>query len=341
MKMRRLFTFVLISSLCLTSMSNAHSSPNPSTIKLTVHYQRVAADYSGWELWLWRNSNSGTDSDVNPAGVKFTGDDEFGKIVTLDINNMDKFDNIGIVVRKGAWLAKDIENDRFISQFNADGTAEIWLRQGDPVIYYSKPSPSATNPSASAQPGTNSELLFKFNPSWDSTVVGSKIIGIKSPVSGSITMVIGFPNKIKTTESCADLKIFVAPVDLTEKGKPASDFTKKYANLVLEIWSFSGLKLAAVDSRGSNSFWAPSVVTQIPLKICDTERKIGTSSNYMMRFTAGIPYISSGELKKFDETLTVEYESTVKKTTITCAKGKLIKKVTAVKPVCPAGYKKK
>jgi len=30
-----------------------------------------------------------------------------------------------------------------------------------------------------------------------------------------------------------------------------------------------------------------------------------------------------------------------KKTTITCVKGKLTKKVTAVKPICPAGYKKK
>jgi len=29
------------------------------------------------------------------------------------------------------------------------------------------------------------------------------------------------------------------------------------------------------------------------------------------------------------------------KTTITCIKGKLIKKVTAVKPSCPTGYKKK
>ena len=29
------------------------------------------------------------------------------------------------------------------------------------------------------------------------------------------------------------------------------------------------------------------------------------------------------------------------KMVITCVKGKLIKKVTAVKPVCPAGYKKK
>jgi len=30
-----------------------------------------------------------------------------------------------------------------------------------------------------------------------------------------------------------------------------------------------------------------------------------------------------------------------KKTTITCVKGKLTKKVTAVKPICPSGYKKK
>ena len=31
----------------------------------------------------------------------------------------------------------------------------------------------------------------------------------------------------------------------------------------------------------------------------------------------------------------------LKKTTITCLKGKLVKKVTALKPVCPKGYTKK
>jgi hypothetical protein len=36
-----------------------------------------------------------------------------------------------------------------------------------------------------------------------------------------------------------------------------------------------------------------------------------------------------------------EKASLVKKTTITCSKGKLIKKVTGVKPTCPVGYKKK
>jgi hypothetical protein len=33
--------------------------------------------------------------------------------------------------------------------------------------------------------------------------------------------------------------------------------------------------------------------------------------------------------------------TTAKKTTITCVKGKTTKKVTAVKPKCPSGYKKK
>ena len=33
--------------------------------------------------------------------------------------------------------------------------------------------------------------------------------------------------------------------------------------------------------------------------------------------------------------------ASIKKTTIICVKGKLTKKVTAVKPVCPKGYKKK
>jgi hypothetical protein len=38
---------------------------------------------------------------------------------------------------------------------------------------------------------------------------------------------------------------------------------------------------------------------------------------------------------------TTPQNSSAKKSTITCVKGKLTKKVTAVKPKCPVGYKKK
>ncbi|MEY4959419.1 MAG: hypothetical protein RL271_793, partial [Actinomycetota bacterium] len=39
-------------------------------------------------------------------------------------------------------------------------------------------------------------------------------------------------------------------------------------------------------------------------------------------------------------TVIVTAAPVTKKTTITCVKGKLVKKVTALKPVCPKGYKK-
>jgi hypothetical protein len=45
--------------------------------------------------------------------------------------------------------------------------------------------------------------------------------------------------------------------------------------------------------------------------------------------------------KKIELAAKQEADAKLKKTTITCLKGKLVKKVTAVKPVCPKGYKKK
>ena len=41
------------------------------------------------------------------------------------------------------------------------------------------------------------------------------------------------------------------------------------------------------------------------------------------------------------EKLAATKAASLKKTTITCIKAKLTKKVTAIKPKCPSGYKKK
>ena len=50
---------------------------------------------------------------------------------------------------------------------------------------------------------------------------------------------------------------------------------------------------------------------------------------------------AAAELKAKQEAEAKAVSESKKKTTLTCVKGKLVKKVTAVKPVCPAGYKKK
>jgi hypothetical protein len=50
---------------------------------------------------------------------------------------------------------------------------------------------------------------------------------------------------------------------------------------------------------------------------------------------------AAAELKAKQEVEAAAKLAALKKTTITCVKGKITKKVTAVKPVCPTGYKKK
>lgn len=125
----------------------AIASAIPATVNLTVHYQRPGGDYQGWNLWIWKNLTSGADVDVDSNGVTFTSGDDFGKIATVKIDGMDKFENIGIIVRKGAWDSKDMGDDRFISNIPENGNVEIWLRQGDPTIHYSIPTtPIPANP---------------------------------------------------------------------------------------------------------------------------------------------------------------------------------------------------
>jgi len=125
----------------------AIASAIPATINLTVHYQRPGGDYQGWNLWIWKNLTSGADFDVDSNGVTFTSTDDFGKIATVKVDGMDKFENLGIIVRKGAWDSKDMGDDRFISNIPENGNVEIWLRQGDPTIHYSIPTtPIPANP---------------------------------------------------------------------------------------------------------------------------------------------------------------------------------------------------
>ena len=148
---RRAFALVAIAVMAAVGLPAIATAANPATVTLTVHYQRPGADYDTWNLWLWRNVGTGTDADVNKDGVKFSGDDAFGKVVTVEINNMDKYENVGIIVRKGEWAAKDVTADRFITKFGADGKTEIWLRQADPVIYYEKPTGEVAVPTGSKQ----------------------------------------------------------------------------------------------------------------------------------------------------------------------------------------------
>ena len=120
----------------------------PDTVHLTIHYQRTNADYTDWNVYLWKDlPGSANDKEVSAAGFPFQSEDSFGKIAKIDVTGTAAFDQIGIIIRRGAWAEKEGSLDRFITTFDSNGNAEVWIRQGDVTIYPALPTTAIpTNP---------------------------------------------------------------------------------------------------------------------------------------------------------------------------------------------------
>ncbi|MEY4000735.1 MAG: hypothetical protein RLZZ626_1090, partial [Actinomycetota bacterium] len=150
---RRFVSVIAILGLALTfAVTGATAKASAAlqgTVSLTIHYQRPGADYEGWNAYLWRDDNAGKDQEVSPTGFSFAGDtggaytngtDEFGAYVTVLVDRMDGYKDMGVIIRsKPDWSgSKDTGADRFIA-FNDANNAEVWIVQGDAKIYQSSP----------------------------------------------------------------------------------------------------------------------------------------------------------------------------------------------------------
>jgi hypothetical protein len=196
-------------------------------------------------------------------------------------------------------------------------------------------------------------LDFSFNPNWDSTVRSNKIVytrygfGTVQRSDENPSMVIGIPTQLVVNSNCSTITFFAAPLISSIPAKPAGALSK-FATFAVEIWSSNGLKLGFVNSLNTNAsnFWAPTPITQIPVKFCDPNLKSGDTNSYILKFRAGLAMVSQNEIRQFEERISVTLQqastsSQTQRVTITCTKGKTVKKVTGVSPSCPKGYKKK
>lgn len=112
------------------------SVPIEATTKVdtvTIHYQRTENDYEGWNLWVWPEKKEG-------AEYQFSGKDEFGSFIELDVSQWDVL-KIGFILKKtvadNPWAEKDYGEDRYITLSNPgpDGIQHVYLRQGDGIVY--------------------------------------------------------------------------------------------------------------------------------------------------------------------------------------------------------------
>ncbi|RLQ95565.1 type I pullulanase [Falsibacillus albus] len=106
--------------------------PSYQHIKVKIHYHRYDQNYDGWNLWVWNPEHDG-------QKVNFDAMDDYGKVAEVELNDPDGIEKLGFIVRKSTegndWASKDIDHDRYITRFDADGTAEVWLVQGQETIY--------------------------------------------------------------------------------------------------------------------------------------------------------------------------------------------------------------
>ena len=109
-------------------------SDEEAELQVFVHYYRYAEDYKNWNVWAWGDEAEG-------AGYPFTSFDEYGKLAKINLKDIGSMTQLGFIVRKGEWSAKDIDKDRLIDLTKAsevDGKKQlhVYLLQGEEMVYY-------------------------------------------------------------------------------------------------------------------------------------------------------------------------------------------------------------
>lgn len=131
-KMKMFVSPVAALAMVVSGLAVFAAAPaSAATRTLTIHYNRTAADYAGWNLWTW--------GDVATAGqANLTGEDAFGKIAVIDVTEAGT--TAGFLFRStDNWdtAVKDEANgtgDRSVT-LNPFGNTEIWMLQGDATAY--------------------------------------------------------------------------------------------------------------------------------------------------------------------------------------------------------------
>jgi len=265
---------LLIAALATFSMvlTSAPVIAAPDTVTLTVHYQRPGGDYNGWNLWIWKNSdNNSLDTPISQTGVQFTGTDDFGKVVTIKIDGMKSFKDIGIIVRLNDWTAKDINDDRFITEFDTTGNAEVWLVQNEKTVFTKKPviEMKISNASFESLTEVRVELNKRFKP-----MAGSSNGFVISDGLSVISATTENPNLPEDNELILTLNSSISLTERYQISHPTFGSSEiALGNLVTSTefekkFTYTGNDLGPTFKNDSTSFrlWAPTA-TKVELQV--------------------------------------------------------------------------
>lgn len=148
--------------LCIVILAGVISMHSPNLNaqeKLTVHYNRVENDYSGWKLWVWNETDKKKGMDLLPLKK-----DDFGLVFEIDILKYGfEGKKIGLLPKYKNWRDKDAPNRFYVPDSpgardsrpsrdigkpqslpnGEDSTLELFILQDEPDVYPSRPKNSS------------------------------------------------------------------------------------------------------------------------------------------------------------------------------------------------------
>lgn len=90
--------------------------------QIVFSYERPDGEYEGWNLWVW---GTGVKDDQQHDFTEFKD----GKAYAI-IEVSDTAENVGFIVRKGDWEAKDFDGDRYIPVNKNDHITKVHVTSG-------------------------------------------------------------------------------------------------------------------------------------------------------------------------------------------------------------------
>ena len=114
--------------------------PEEQTKIVRLHYRRNddtlndRSSYQAWNVWAWDMTNGG-----NGAAYEFTGYDDYGVYVDLDLNVISggkEIGKLGFIVRTDNW-AKDPDGDRSIdvAEVSHGGVQNVYVRTSESTVF--------------------------------------------------------------------------------------------------------------------------------------------------------------------------------------------------------------
>lgn len=92
-------------------------------ITVRFHYLREDKEYEGWNLWFWTDGDGASQQFEEEGGEKGAA-----AAITLAPETM----NLGFIIRKGEWEAKDTDGDRFVDLAEVlSGSVDVYVTSGE------------------------------------------------------------------------------------------------------------------------------------------------------------------------------------------------------------------